>query len=144
MVYAKVKTLTRKPGGNRDVAIKDKSGKSGGEIVLKYVDREGDRFRDVGGGDDGAGHASLHERCNSSFLFSSDAVTADPGVTRYLEGGVGPQPGFLDAEDRRRVPHLRDAVPQLCCAGPEAERVPLENLEINLCILTSSQHAYVY
>ena len=27
MVYAKIKTLTRKPGGNRDIAIKDRSGK---------------------------------------------------------------------------------------------------------------------
>ena len=26
-VYAKIKTLTRKPGGNRDIAIKDRSGK---------------------------------------------------------------------------------------------------------------------
>src|SRR6218665_3142619 len=64
-------------------------------------------------------------------LLSSNAVMADAGVIRYVKGGVAPQPGFLNAEDRRWVPHLRDAVPQLRCWGPGAERVPLENLEIN-------------
>src|SRR6218665_630939 len=87
----------------------------------------------VGGVGDGVGHAGLHERCYSSSLGSSGAVMADAAVTRDLEGDAGLQPGFLDAEDRRRVPHLGDAVPQLRCAGPETERVPLEDLEINDC-----------
>ena len=55
----------------------------------------------------------------------------DAGVAWVVEGGVGPLPGFLDAEDRRWVTHIRAAVPQPRCLGPEDVRVPLENLEIN-------------
>src|SRR6218665_2372746 len=102
-----------------------------GYLALQSVDGEGDRFLDVSGVGDGVGHASLHERCYSSSLGPSGAVMADAGVTRYLEGDVGLQPGFLDAEDRRKFPHLGYAVLQLRCAGTEAVRVPLEDLEIN-------------
>src|SRR6218665_2990878 len=84
-----------------------------GHLAVQSVDGDGDRFRDVGGVDDGVGHASPHERCYSSSFGSSGAVMADAGVTRDLEGGAGLQPGFLDAEDRHWVPHLGDAVPQL-------------------------------
>jgi len=102
-----------------------------GHLALQSVDGDGYGFRVVGGVGDGVGHAGLHERCYSSSLGSSGAVMADAGVTSDLEGDAGLQPGFLDADDRRWVPHLGDAVPQLRCAGPEAARVPLEDLEIN-------------
>ena len=79
------------------------------DIFLQSVNRDGDQFRDVGGGDDRVSHAGLHERRHSSSLFSSDTVMPEAGVAWYVEGGVGPQPGFLDAEDGRRVALLSNA-----------------------------------
>src|SRR5688572_10850269 len=100
-------------------------------LLWQSVDRDGDGFRDVSGVDLREGDTSLHKRRHPSSNLPSGAVMADAGVPWNLKVVGGPEPGFLDADDGRRFPHLRDAVPQLPRPGSEAVGVPLENPEIN-------------